>query len=56
MAKIEKIEKGVLHLSGIDLVDGTPILDVKPYLPRYDALRDAKGKITKKKITKNNKK
>jgi tRNA-Thr(GGU) m(6)t(6)A37 methyltransferase TsaA len=27
----------VLHVSGIDLVDGTPVLDVKPYVPAYDA-------------------
>lgn len=33
----------VLLLSGIDLLDGTPILDVKPYLPYSDALTDAKG-------------
>lgn len=26
-----------LHLSGVDLVDGTPILDIKPYLPQYDS-------------------
>jgi len=26
-----------LHVSGLDLVDGTPVLDVKPYVPAYDA-------------------
>ncbi len=30
-----------LRLGGLDLVDGTPILDVKPYLPYADALPDA---------------
>ena len=24
-------------MSGVDLVDGTPILDIKPYIPSYDA-------------------
>jgi len=33
----------VLHLSGIDLLDGTPVLDIKPYLPYADALPDARG-------------
>lgn len=33
----------VLHLSGIDLLDGTPVIDVKPYLPYSDALPDALG-------------
>ena len=25
-----------LHLTGADLIDGTPVLDVKPYLPYSD--------------------
>jgi tRNA-Thr(GGU) m(6)t(6)A37 methyltransferase TsaA len=32
-----------LHLSGIDLLDGTPVLDVKPYLPYTDAIADARS-------------
>ena len=32
IAKIEQINNNTLHLSGIDLVDGTPILDIKPYI------------------------
>lgn len=28
----------VLHISGLDLIDGTPVLDVKPYIPQYDSL------------------
>jgi tRNA-Thr(GGU) m(6)t(6)A37 methyltransferase TsaA len=39
--KLEKIEKGTLHLSGIDFVDGTPVLDIKPYLPTSDFLPQA---------------
>ncbi|NRP57354.1 MULTISPECIES: tRNA (N6-threonylcarbamoyladenosine(37)-N6)-methyltransferase TrmO [unclassified Marinobacterium] len=30
-----------LNLSGIDLVDGTPVFDIKPYIPYSDALPDA---------------
>ena len=26
------------HFSGLDLIDGTPILDVKPYLPSSDSI------------------
>lgn len=33
----------VLHLLGADLMDGTPILDIKPYLPYADAYPDARG-------------
>ncbi len=32
-----------LYLSGIDLMDGTPVLDIKPYLPYADAISDACG-------------
>ncbi|MCF6282349.1 MAG: tRNA (N6-threonylcarbamoyladenosine(37)-N6)-methyltransferase TrmO [Candidatus Polarisedimenticolaceae bacterium] len=32
-----------LHLKGVDLLDGTPVLDIKPYLPYVDAIADAKG-------------
>ena len=32
-----------LRLRGADLVDGTPVLDVKPYVPYADAIPDAKG-------------
>lgn len=33
----------ILHLGGCDLLDGTPVLDIKPYLPYADALSDARG-------------
>ena len=36
LAKVEGIDNGTLHVSGVDLVDGTPVLDVKPYIPQYD--------------------
>lgn len=36
-------EPPVLHFSGVDLVDGTPIYDIKPYLPYAEALPDAIG-------------
>lgn len=33
----------VLHISGADLMDGTPIYDIKPYLPYADSHPDATG-------------
>jgi tRNA-Thr(GGU) m(6)t(6)A37 methyltransferase TsaA len=33
-----KREKVFLHISGLDLVDGTPVLDIKPYVPVYDSV------------------
>ena len=46
--KLEKVELDeklgpVLWVSGIDLLDGTPIYDIKPYLPYTDAYPDAKS-------------
>src|SRR5690606_20821496 len=41
VVKLEHIEPGRLHISGIDLLDGTPVLDIKPYVPYADALSDA---------------
>ena len=35
--------KVALKVSGLDIVDGTPVLDVKPYIPYADALPDAIG-------------
>lgn len=33
----------LLELKGIDLVDGTPVLDIKPYIPYSDAIPEARG-------------
>ena len=33
----------VLHLAGVDLLDGTPVLDIKPYLPYADCIAEAAG-------------
>ena len=34
-------EGPVLSVHGLDAIDGTPLLDLKPYLPRYDSVPDA---------------
>ncbi len=38
LVKIEKIDGAHIYLSGADLVDGTPILDIKPYLPEVESI------------------
>lgn len=43
VVKLEKVEKGELLVSGVDLLDGTPIYDIKPYLPFADSIPDAVG-------------
>ena len=46
--KLERIEYHpelgpVLHVAGADLVDGTPIFDIKPYVPYADSFPDSRG-------------
>jgi len=36
----------VLHVGGADLMDGTPIFDIKPYIPYADCQTDATGGFT----------
>ena len=45
---VEKTEKfgTVLHVGGADLMDGTPIFDIKPYIPYGDSHPDATGGFT----------
>jgi len=31
-----KVEGNMLHIRDVDIVDGTPLLDVKPYIPEFD--------------------
>lgn len=50
--KLDKVvftkEQGpVLHVSGADMMDGTPIYDIKPYLPFADCVEEAKGGLPK---------
>jgi tRNA (adenine37-N6)-methyltransferase len=50
LVKIEKIEKSGVWVSGIDLIEGTPILDIKPYLPYAEAKPEAQGGWTSEKV------
>jgi tRNA-Thr(GGU) m(6)t(6)A37 methyltransferase TsaA len=41
--ELVRSEGRTLHLRGVDLLDGTPVLDIKPYVPYADAFPDAKA-------------
>ncbi len=45
---VEQTEKygTVIHVAGADLMDGTPIFDIKPYIPYADCKTDATGGFT----------
>jgi tRNA-Thr(GGU) m(6)t(6)A37 methyltransferase TsaA len=37
IVRLLRVEGRTLHVEGIDILDGTPLLDVKPYVPEFDA-------------------
>lgn len=41
VVRLEAIEPGALIVSGADLMNGTPIFDIKPYIPYADSIPDA---------------
>lgn len=41
VVKIKKIIDNTIYISGIDAFDGTPLLDIKPYIDQLDAKSDA---------------
>jgi tRNA-Thr(GGU) m(6)t(6)A37 methyltransferase TsaA len=36
VVRLQKIEDNLLFIEGVDMVDGTPLLDIKPFFPKYD--------------------
>ncbi|MBC2655197.1 tRNA (N6-threonylcarbamoyladenosine(37)-N6)-methyltransferase TrmO [Pseudomonas sp. MSSRFD41] len=45
VVKLDRVEADRLWISGIDLLDGTPILDIKPYVPYADIVTGASNQI-----------
>jgi len=41
IVKLDSRENHTLHVSGIDVLDGTPLIDIKPYIPRFDHVESA---------------
>lgn len=39
VVSLERREDAVLYVGGIDVIDRTPLLDIKPYVPAFDAPR-----------------
>ena len=36
IVRLERIQSGVMYLANVDILDGTPLLDIKPYVPAFD--------------------
>lgn len=41
IVRLERIEGLMLYLGNVDILDGTPLLDIKPYVPDFDSPADA---------------
>ena len=37
------LSTGELNVSGVDIVDGSPLCDIKPYVPAFDSFSDSKA-------------
>lgn len=42
LVKLKRIEGAILHVSNLDVLDGTPLLDLKPYLPPFEEAEDVR--------------
>jgi len=42
VVELVRIEDGILHIRNVDIVDGTPLLDIKPFVPEFDAPADVR--------------
>ena len=57
VVRLDKIEGGVLHIENVDILDGTPLLDIKPFVPEFDTqaevrtgwLEKARGTVSSRK-------
>jgi tRNA (adenine37-N6)-methyltransferase len=52
IVKLTSIDKNILHIQNVDILEGTPLLDIKPYVPEFDCRKTLKigwfkGKIEK---------
>ena len=50
---IKQITESEIEVIGADLMDGTPIYDIKPYIPYVDSHPEAKGGFTDKRSGRN---
>ena len=55
IVKLEKIEENILYLEGVDMLDKTPLLDIRPYIESFYPKEKIKHGWIKDKINKNHK-
>ena len=52
IVRLIKVEDTILHVKDIDIIDGTPLLDIKPYIPQFDIREVEKIGWLEKKVQK----
>jgi tRNA-Thr(GGU) m(6)t(6)A37 methyltransferase TsaA len=52
IVRLVKVEGNILYIQGIDIIDGTPLLDIKPYVPEFDVWKVERIGWLENKITK----
>lgn len=52
VVQLNRIEKNILYIQDVDIIDGTPLLDIKPYVPEFDSKEDIKIGWLKKRVNK----
>lgn len=50
IVKLESINDGILHVRGVDAFEGTPVLDIKPYLPSVDCIKSQRNEEVEKEL------
>jgi tRNA-Thr(GGU) m(6)t(6)A37 methyltransferase TsaA len=43
IVKLEKVEDNIITFSEVDILDGTPLLDIKPYVSHFDSRENVKS-------------
>ena len=43
VVRLSKIENNILYIKDVDIIDGTPLLDIKPYVPEFDIRKVTKN-------------
>jgi tRNA-Thr(GGU) m(6)t(6)A37 methyltransferase TsaA len=42
VVRLQRIENNILHILDLDVIEGTPVLDIKPYIPAFDCVQASK--------------
>ncbi len=43
IVKLKSVQDNKVYVDGIDVLDGTPLLDIKPFIEKFDGVKDSKS-------------